>query len=36
VFFAESEWMLNHYIEKYSDVTFHTTSEFKDALTDTD
>ena len=36
VFFAESEWMLNHYIGKYSDVTFHTTSEFKDALTDID
>jgi len=29
VFFAESQWMLNHYIEKYPDITFHFTSEFK-------
>ena len=29
VFFAESEWMLNHYIKEYSEVIFHFTSEFK-------
>jgi peptide chain release factor 3 len=29
VFFAESEWMLNHYIEKFPDIKFHFTSEFK-------
>ena len=31
VFFAESEWMLNHYMEQYPDVSFHFTSEFKTA-----
>jgi peptide chain release factor 3 len=31
VFFAESEWMLHHYIEKYSDIKFHFSSEFKPA-----
>jgi peptide chain release factor 3 len=28
VFFAESEWMLHHYIETYKDISFHFTSEF--------
>ncbi|MGA2091182.1 MAG: peptide chain release factor 3 [Endomicrobiales bacterium] len=28
VFFAESEWMLHHYREKYPDISFHFTSEF--------
>jgi peptide chain release factor 3 len=31
VFFAESEWMLNHYIKDYPEVQFHFTSEFKAA-----
>ena len=29
VFFAESEWMLNHYIKDYPEIEFHFTSEFK-------
>ncbi|OGS17325.1 MAG: peptide chain release factor 3 [Elusimicrobia bacterium RIFOXYA2_FULL_50_26] len=29
VFFAESEWMLHHYMEQFPDVNFHFTSEFK-------
>ena len=29
VFFAESEWMLHHYIEQNPAITFHFTSEFK-------
>ena len=29
VFFAESEWMLHHYIEQNPTITFHFTSEFK-------
>ncbi|MEK6796497.1 MAG: peptide chain release factor 3 [Spirochaetota bacterium] len=32
VFFAESEWMLNHYRENYPDIEFHFTSEFDRAL----
>ena len=29
VFFAESEWMLHHYMEQYPEITFHFSSEFK-------
>ena len=29
VFFAESEWSLNYFMEKYPDIEFHFTSEFK-------
>lgn len=29
VFFAETEWMLRHYMEKYPDIRFHLTSEHK-------
>ncbi|MFH1074253.1 MAG: peptide chain release factor 3, partial [Candidatus Firestonebacteria bacterium] len=29
VFFAESEWSLNYFREKYPDIEFHFTSEFK-------
>ena len=32
VFFAESEWMLHHYIKQYPDISFHFTSEFKSNL----
>lgn len=28
VYFAESPWMLNHYIEQYKEIRFHFTSEF--------
>lgn len=29
VFFAESEWMLQHYIKEHPGIEFHVTSEFK-------
>lgn len=29
VFFAESEWMLHHYMEQYPSISFHFTSELK-------
>ncbi|MBI4979857.1 MAG: peptide chain release factor 3 [Spirochaetes bacterium] len=32
VFFAESEWMLNYYRERYPDIVFHFTSDFKSDL----
>jgi peptide chain release factor 3 len=34
VFFAESEWMLQHYMQQYPEVAFHFTSEFKNEPVD--
>jgi peptide chain release factor 3 len=31
VFFAESEWLLHHYMQQYPDINFYFTSEFKQA-----